>query len=150
MANWIGVAAANHVARGRAEGFMQVNHGKSAPLRRMRPGDAIAYYSPVAVYGTRSPLQAFTALGRVRPGEPYRGDMGDGFTPFRRDVDWFAADIAPITPLLPQLALTQGKSNWGYPFRFGLVPVSDADMAMIAAAMGCAELLCIVQDDQAR
>ena len=27
-------------------GFMQVSHGKAAPLRRIRPGDGVAYYSP--------------------------------------------------------------------------------------------------------
>ena len=137
MPSWIGVASANHVARGRAEGFMQVNHGKAAPLRRIRPGDIVAYYSPVEVYGTRTPVQAFTALGRVRDGEVYVGDMGGGFTPWRRDVAWFDSQPALIAPLLDQLELTAGKANWGYPFRYGLLTVSDADMAVIAAAMGC-------------
>lgn len=45
-AYWIGVASAEHVRRGRAEGFMQLGHGKEAPLRRLRPGDGIVYYSP--------------------------------------------------------------------------------------------------------
>jgi len=35
---WIAVACADHVALGVAGGFMQVCHGKAAPLRRMRPG----------------------------------------------------------------------------------------------------------------
>ena len=30
--SWIAVASAGHVAIGRAHGFCQVNHGKSAPL----------------------------------------------------------------------------------------------------------------------
>ena len=138
MASWIGVAAANHVARGRAEGFMQVNHGKSAPLRRIKPGDVVAYYSPVEVYGTRSPLQAFTAMGRVQPGEPYVGVMAGDFTPYRRDVAWFSAHPAPIAPLLARLEFTAGRANWGYAFRFGLVAIADADMVVIAQAMGCA------------
>ena len=138
MANWIGVAAANHVARGRSAGFMQVNHGKAAPLRRITPGDIVAYYSPVEVYGTRSPLQAFTALGRVRAGEPYLAEMGAGLTAFRRNVDWFDAQTTAIAPLLDRLELTAGKPNWGYPFRFGLLAISDADMSVIASAMGCA------------
>ena len=41
---WIGVASADHVARGRADGFMQVCHGKAAPLRRIKPGDGVVYY----------------------------------------------------------------------------------------------------------
>ena len=34
---WIAVASADHVARGVAGGFMQVCHGKRAPLARIRP-----------------------------------------------------------------------------------------------------------------
>ena len=30
---WIAVASAEHVRRGNQGGFMQVNHGKAAPLR---------------------------------------------------------------------------------------------------------------------
>ncbi|HEX5276847.1 MAG TPA: EVE domain-containing protein [Fluviicoccus sp.] len=133
--SWIAVASAEHVRRGRAEGFMQVCHGKGGPLRRMRPGDRVAYYSPTLTFGGKDRLQAFTALGEVRPGEPYQFDMGGGFVPFRRDVDWRAAGQAPILPLLPHLELTAGKKNWGYAFRFGLVEISAADMEVIAAAM---------------
>lgn len=139
MADWIAVASADHVAIGRAGGFMQVNHGKAAPLRRMRPGDRVAYYSSVQTYRSDTPLQAFTAIGRVRAGEVYQGVMAAGFTPFRRDVDWFHATPAPIRPLLDRLELTAGQRNWGYAFRFALVQVSENDMDLIAAAMQAVE-----------
>ncbi|MFI4997730.1 MAG: EVE domain-containing protein, partial [Hyphomicrobiales bacterium] len=74
--NWIAVASAEHVGRGRAAGFMQVCHGKAAPLRRIRPGDRVAYYSPTTEFRGTDRLQAFTAIGIVREGEPYRVDMG--------------------------------------------------------------------------
>jgi hypothetical protein len=45
--------------------------------------------------------------------------------------------VAPIAPLRGRLVLAAGKANWGAPFRFGLVQAADADMAVIAAAMGC-------------
>ncbi len=135
-AHWIAVASAEHVRRGRTEGFMQVNHGKAAPLRRVKPGDGIVYYSPSAVLGAKDGLQAFTALGTVREGEPYQGHMGGGFTPFRRDVEWAKAREAPIKPLLDRLEFTAGKSNWGYQLRFGLFPISAGDFALIAEAMG--------------
>ena len=98
--NWIAVAAAEHVQRGRAAGFMQVCHGKAAPLRRITPGDRAAYYSPTITFGGKDKLQAFTALCVVRPGAPYPFDMGNGFCPFRRDVTWLAAHETPILPLL--------------------------------------------------
>lgn len=34
MKSWIAVASAEHVRSGRSQGFMQVCHGKAAPLRR--------------------------------------------------------------------------------------------------------------------
>ncbi|TGU97002.1 EVE domain-containing protein [Mesorhizobium sp. M00.F.Ca.ET.151.01.1.1] len=135
-AYWIAVASAQHVRRGRQGGFMQVNHGKAAPLRRIRPDDGIVYYSPTTVMGQKNGLQAFTAIGTVREGEPYQGEMGGGFTPFRRDVDWAQAQETPIKPLLERLEFTAGKSNWGYQLRFGLFPISAADFALIAGAMG--------------
>jgi hypothetical protein len=140
MNAWIGVAAANHVARGRAGGFMQVNHGKRAPLARIRPGDTIIYYAPTTEYGGGEKLQSFVAAGTVRPGELYTGVMGEGFTPWRRDVDWFEAEPAPILPLLDKLEMTRGKANWGYGFRFGLVRISDHDRDEILKAMGVRQL----------
>jgi len=133
--NWIAVASAEHVRRGVAGGFMQVNHGKAAPLRRIRPGDCIVYYSPGEVRGVKDGLQSFTALGVVRDGEPYQGDMGGGFTPFRRDVDWRNTHDVPIRGLLDRLALTAGRPNWGQVFRYGLVEIGESDAAVIAAAM---------------
>ena len=138
MANWVTVASADHAAVGLAQGFVQVSHGKSAPLRRIRPGDVVAIYSPVQVYGSRDGLQSFTALGRVQPGEPYQGRMDGGFSPFRRDVAWWPARPVRIGLLRERLSFTAGKTNWGAPLRFGLLRVEDADMAIIAAAMDCA------------
>lgn len=133
---WVAVACAAHVARGVAGGFMQVCHGKAGPLARIRPGDRVAYYSPTAEMGGGAPCRAFTAIGTVCPGDTYRFDMGDGFMPFRRDVDWLDARDAEIRPLLGALDLTRGLKNWGGKFRFGLVRASEADMDRIAAAMG--------------
>ncbi|MCA3510370.1 MAG: EVE domain-containing protein [Rhodobacter sp.] len=141
MANRITVASADHAAVGLAQGFVQVNHDKSAPLRRIRPGDVVAIYSPVQVYGSRDGLQSFTALGRVQPGEPCQGRVDGGFCLFRRDVAWWPARPVRICLLRERLSFTAGKTNRGAPLRFGLLRVEDADMAVIAAAMGAAAQL---------
>ena len=133
---WLAVASAEHVRRGRSEGFMQVSHGKAAPLKRVKPGDRVVYYSPTVKLGGKDKLQAFTAIGIVKDREPYRFDMGKGFMPYRRDVDWAKADEAPIRPLLDRLEFTTGKPNWGYQLRFGLFAISGADFCLIAQAMG--------------
>jgi hypothetical protein len=138
--NWIGVASAEHVRNGRQSGVMQLCHGKAAPLKRAQPGDVIAYYSPTITFRGKDKCQAFTALGIVRAGEPYPFDMGGGFCPFRRDVDWLETHDAPIAPLLDALDFTRGRRNWGYQLRFGIFAVSDHDMALIAAAMGIEHL----------
>jgi EVE domain len=134
-ANWVAVASADHVARGLASGIMQVGHGKGAPLKRLRAGDRVAYYSPVRRFGSKDACQAFTAIGVVRDERVYQADMGGGFVPFRRDVAYLAAHEAPIRPLLDALSFTRGNSNWGYAFRFGLLKVTDEDMVLIARAM---------------
>ena len=133
--NWVAVASAEHVRIGRSKGFMQVCHGKAAPLRRIQPGDGVVYYSPTSVFRSKDQLQSFTAIGVISDGSPYQAEM-EGFSPFRRDVNWCAAEDAPIKPLVERLEFTAAKRNWGYQLRFGLFEISEHDIAMIAAAMG--------------
>jgi hypothetical protein len=133
---WIAVACADHVALGVAGGFMQVCHGKAAPLRRMRPGQCVAYYSPTEAFRGRQSLQAFTAIGVIRDSDPYCFDMGAEFQPWRRNVDWLVSQPANIRPLLGKLEFTAGRgSAWGFPLRFGVLAVSDTDMSVIGSAM---------------
>jgi EVE domain len=135
---WIAVACAEHAQRGRDHarvGFMQVCHGQGGPLRRLHPGDVIAYYAPSTTMGGKDRLQSFVSLGVVQPGQPYQADMGGGFVPFRRDVRYVAAEPAPIAPLLDALEFVDNRRHWGQKFRFGLFEVSVRDMARIAQAM---------------
>ncbi|MBR0719082.1 EVE domain-containing protein [Bradyrhizobium liaoningense] len=129
--SWIAVASAEHVRIGRSNGFMQVCHGKGGPLRRISPGDHVAYYSPVETFGGKDRLQAITAIGVVKPGAPYQADMGGGFRPFRRDVAWSDAAEVPIRPLLGSLAFTRDNPNWGYQLRLGLFEIEAQDMELI-------------------
>lgn len=136
--NWIAVASAEHARRGCSvpeAGYMQVCHGKCAPLQRVAPGDRVAYYAPTVTMGGRDSCQHFISIGLVRAGEPYAFDMGGGFVPFRRDVSYIAAREAPIQPLLAQFEFVQDRRRWGYSFRLGLFKISDADMRLIAQAM---------------
>ena len=135
--NWIAVASADHARRGRDEkvpGFMQVGHGKLAPLKRVQPGDRVAYYSPTVTMGAKDGFQSFVSIGIVQPGEPYAFDMG-GFVPFRRNVNYLKAKEASILPLLDDFEFVENRSRWGYKFRFGLFKIGDGDMRLIARAM---------------
>ena len=136
--HWIAVASAEHARRGRDAGplgFMQVCHGKCAPLKRVQPGDCVAYYAPATRMGGKDKLQSFVSIGVVQPGVPYAFDMGGGFVPYRRDVQYVAAQEASILPLLDDFEFVEDRSRWGYPFRFGLFKVSAHDMRLIAGAM---------------
>ena len=114
---------------------MQVCHGKLAPLKKVSPGDRVAYYSPTLVYGAKDAFQSFVSIGIVQPGEPYAFDMGGGFVPCRRDVNYFASKEASILPLLDDFDFVEDRQRWGYKFRFGLFEVNDHDMRLIALAM---------------
>ncbi|WP_374334000.1 EVE domain-containing protein [Aestuariivirga sp.] len=132
---WLAVACAEHVSAGRAAGIMQVCHGKAAPLRRIRAGDDVVYYSPAGQFRGADRLQAFTAIGRVVSADPYPFDMGGGFVAHRHDVMWRSARAAPIRPLLGELSFTAGRAHWGHALRFGLLEITRSDLELIAAAM---------------
>ena len=115
-------------------GFMQVCHGKIAPIKRVLPGDLVVYYAPAVTMGGKDKCQSFVSFGIVEPGEPYAFDMG-GFIPYRRNVRYLEAVETPIAPLLDAFEFVEDRSRWGYKFRFGLFSISDHDMVLIAKAM---------------
>lgn len=139
--NWIAVASAEHARRGRdactdsGHGFMQVCHGKRAPLARVQPGDRVAYYAPTLTMSGKDKLQSFVSIGIVHSADPYAFDMGGGFVPYRKDVKYLPAHDAPIAPLLDDFEFVQDRQRWGYQFRFGLFKINDHDMLLIARAM---------------
>ncbi len=139
--NWIAVASAEHARRGRdactdtQNGFMQVCHGKRAPLARVQPGDRVVYYAPTVTMGGKDKLQSFVSIGIVQSAAPYAFDMGGGFVPYRRDVQYMPANETPIAPLLDNFEFIEDRQRWGYKFRFGLFKISDYDMQLIARAM---------------
>ena len=132
---WIGVASKAHIFQGVEGGFCQLCHGKNSAVSRLSSGDWIVYYSPRQEMKTGDPIQAFTALGQVLPGEPYSVQMSDDFVPSRRHVRFESVQEAAIKPLLPQLSFIKNKTAWGYVFRAGLIEIPEADFRRIADAM---------------
>jgi hypothetical protein len=132
---WVIVASKNHVMNGVRWGIAQANHGKAAPLKRMRVGDGVLYYSPKLEFEGDEKLQAFTAIGRVTGETVYQFDMGGGFVPYRRDVKYMDCVDAPIQPLIPALTFIENKTSWGYLFRFGFFEIPKVDFDLIASQM---------------
>ncbi|HEV2600660.1 MAG TPA: EVE domain-containing protein [Candidatus Babeliales bacterium] len=133
---WIGVASREHVKGGAAGGFAQVCHGKGGPLNKMTAGDWIVYYSPVEIFGEKTACRKFTAIGRVQDRAPYEFRMSVDFIPWRRDVQFFAAQDAPIELLISALSFIKNKKQWGFPFRRGCFEIPESDFKVIADAMG--------------
>jgi hypothetical protein len=134
MTAWLGIVSADHVRRGVGLGIAQIGHGKKSGLARMRAGDVLVYYSPRDTLGG-SPLQEFTAIGRVADDELWQADEGE-FRPWRRRVDYdTSSHSVPLETVRADLELTSGP-HWGHQLRRGLVPLGDRDAGVLALAMG--------------
>ena len=140
VTSWLVVASAEHVELVRKGGFVQVGHGKAAPLRRMAPGDGVVCYSPSRVMGEKDGFQSFTAIGRIGDGRPYQAEMTSDFRPWRRDVEWMDAIEHPIAPLKEWLEFTADK-HWGYKLRLGLVEILKVDFDFLVHVMTQADLV---------
>ena len=135
MKYWVIVASKDHLQRGIVGGFIQANHGKAAPLKRMQPGDWVVFYSPKLEFGKPETLQCFTAICRIADDEIYQHNMGGGFVPFRRNVKFVPAQDVSILPLIEDLTFIKEKTHWGAPFRFGTLEIPEVDFRLIASKM---------------
>lgn len=137
---WLGVVFRSHVQIGVKGGFIQLNHGKKAPLQKFRGGDGLVIYSPRTEYPDGEPLQSFTAIGTIVSGEIYQVDVAPGFKPYRVEVQFVRCNEAPIKPLIEELSFIKSKTHWGAAFRFGQLKIPADDFALIANAMGRSDL----------
>jgi predicted RNA-binding protein len=132
---WVVVVSKDHLEIGKKLGIVQANRGKAAPMKRMKPGDFIVFYSPKLHFEGKDPYKRFTAIARVKEGEVYQGDMGEEFTAFRRDAEYLPCDEADIQPLVPNLTFIRSKRSWGFVFRFGFFEIPEGDFQTISRAM---------------
>ena len=128
---WIAVVSKDHLTRGVAGGFMQVNHGKEAPLKRMQQNDWVVFYSPKIKMDGDEKCQAFTAIGQPADENVYSFQMTPDFIPFRRNIKFYDCKEISILPLIPDLEFIQDKKRWGYPFRYGFFEIKEKDFTLI-------------------
>ena len=139
---WVGVVSKTHVSRGYAGGFAQVCHGKAAPLRRMKKGDVLVYYSPKSEMGGGEVIRSFTAIGTVVDHDVYQFDMGGGFIPYRRNIRYYpTTQDALISKISHQLRFIQDNPNWGMLARRGHFEICLSDLRVIAEQMGVQTIL---------
>jgi hypothetical protein len=132
---WIGVVSRSHVQEGIKGGFIQLSHGKKAPLQKFHAGDGLIIYSPRTDYPDGKTLQAFTAIGTIISGDIYQVEMTPDFKPYRVDVKFHKCQETPIRPLIDKLSFINNKKHWGAVFRFGQVKIPEKDFKLIAMAM---------------
>ena len=132
---WITVVSKDHIANGVAGGFMQANHGKAGPLKRMKAGDWVIFYSPKQTFKGNEVCQAFTAIGQAADDEVYQHKMSEDFIPFRRNIRFYESSEIPIAPLIDDLNFIPNKTSWGYPFRFGFFEINQHDFELIKTEM---------------
>ena len=118
-----------------AEGIAQACHGKASPLRRMRKGDFVIYYSSKRRFGKPEKCQEFTAIGIVKDDEVYPFQMTAEFCPFRRNIEFYESQEVSILPLIDELEFIQNKKSWGYPFRFGFFEIKKQDFKLLSSKM---------------
>ncbi len=136
---WVGVASREHVRAAVEGAFCQLSHGKEDPLRRLKRGDHLVFYSPRERLGDGEPVQAFTAIGHILDDAPFQVRQSNTFHPFRRKVHYLDVKEASIHPLLEELSFTQGRSSWGMAFRRGTFKISRQNFEKIERAMRARE-----------
>lgn len=132
---WIAVVSKEHTEWGVKGNYMQVCHGKQAPLLRMHKNDWIIVYSPkLSMEGTVK-CQAFTAIGQVSDDTVYPFAMSPNFVPFRRNITFYPCKETLIIPLINDLDFIKNKKSWGFPFRFGFFEIYQNDFDLIVSKM---------------
>jgi EVE domain len=132
---WIIVASKDHVKNGIAEGIAQACHGKASPLKRMRKGDFIIYYSGKQTLLQPQLCQQFTAIGKVTDEQSYQFQVSEDFCPWRRNIEFLPSKDISILPLIGELDFIHNKKSWGYPFRFGFFEIKRHDFELISSQM---------------
>ncbi|ADF51900.1 EVE domain-containing protein [Zunongwangia profunda] len=132
---WIIVASKDHVENGVGQGIAQACHGKVTPLKRMKKGDLVIYYSSKQTFGKPEKCQEFTALGKVSDDEIYQQQVSEDFCPSRRNIEFLQCKDTSILPLIDDLQFIQNKKRWGYPFRFGMLEINKHDFDLISSQM---------------
>lgn len=132
---WIGVVSKEHTMRGVEGGFMQVCHGKQAPLKRMKLNDWMIVYSPKQTMEGDVKCQSFTAIGQAIDEDVYQFQMTPTFIPFRRNMRFYDCEETSILPLIEKLNFIQDKKKWGFKFRFGFFEIEENDFKFIKSKM---------------
>jgi EVE domain-containing protein len=131
---WVATVSKEHAMRGVSKKFIQVCHGKQAPLKRMKKVILACLFVKTTMEKNEK-CQTFTAVGRVIDDDVYQFQMTQNFKPFRRNIEFLECQESSIIPLINDLEFILNKKTWGYPFRFGFFEIKENDFNLIASRM---------------
>jgi hypothetical protein len=135
MKHWLAIISLEHANMAASSGFLQVCHGKAAPLRRTSAGDEFFIYSPKTGMGTGDSIMSFTYRGIFIDNHVYQVEQLPGFFPFRKDVT-FDLDF-PRVPLKTVAWMDlRATPNLGLVLRRGFVELTAADSSRIKDQAG--------------
>lgn len=135
MKHWLAIISLEHANIAASSGFLQVCHGKAAPLHRTSAGDEFFIYSPRMGMSSGESIMAITYRGTFDDDLVYQVEQAPGFTPFRKDVTFDQGfRRVPIRSIV-EMELT-ANPNWGLIIRRGFVELSAADAARINKQAG--------------
>lgn len=138
---WIATISKEHAQLAIKGCFIQVCHGKEAPLKRMKKDDYILIYSSKIKMMENEKYQMFTALGKVSDDRVYPFQMTEKFKPFRRNIEFLKCNEVSILSMIENLEFITDKKHWGYPFRYGFFEINENDFNFITSKMICDEMI---------
>ena len=131
---WINTISKNHVMVGKQEGFVQAGHGKEAAVKKLQLNDRMIFYSPKTSLQDGKPVQAFTAVAKIKDDNIYLL-VNENFQPYRRNAEYENCQEVPIKPLIEQLEFITNKKHWGLKFSSSLFEINQHDFELIYKLM---------------
>lgn len=138
---WLVVASVEHVNQSIKEGYCQLVNGKEVPLRKMKKGDGLIYYSSTISLKNKTAVKAFTAIGFIADDVIYTYDMTNYFYPHRRKVNFLKnSQKVAIEELQLFLQFVDNNLRYSYKFRQGHLEITEFDFKLIAFRMGIRQI----------
>jgi len=130
MKHWIAVISLEHAQIAATSGFLQVCHGKAAPLKATCKGDEFFIYCPKTQMMGGTPLKKIMFRGYFKDDRVYQVEQFPGFHPWRKDVSFDAQFQAITLAFVDGMELTRNP-HWGMLARRGFFEISAHDAALL-------------------
>ncbi|VEJ44873.1 Uncharacterised protein [Bartonella vinsonii] len=135
MKHWIAVISQDHARLAAKLGFLQICHGKAAPLQKTSKGDEVFIYCPRSEMGTGKILQTIEFQCVFKDNHIYQVEQVPDFKPFRKDAV-FNKQAKPVVLKEVQSLEFLSNPHWGMLARRGFFEITTHDATQIRKAMG--------------